>query len=531
MPNAFATISFTDSVKAAQTRYGSRDNNRGFELSDDPRNELGELEADFINSRDSFYMATISENDWPYVQHRGGPIGFLRILDARTIGFADFKGNRQYISVGNLTANPRVSLILMDYPNRRRLKIWGTTRIIHEADEPDLIARLVIPGYSAQVERGMVIQVEAIEWNCPQHITERFSEAEVDLALKPLMDQNRQLREQLQLQSPIIDKNNFKEPLGNGPLPLVISGIRQLTTRVRAYELRHLEGEDLPVISAGAHLAIPVILENGVLNSRNYSISSSPTKQKSYEIAVLLDKNGTGGSAFIHTQYFVGMQINCAMPRNDFVLHEDSQSTVLIAGGIGITPIKAMASTLKKEGRIFQLHYVGTNIKDMAYIEYLQSEFGEQLNAYTSSQGGLSLEKLMSNVAEEAVFFVCGPQRLIDGVQKTAIKFGISDTRIHFERFYSPEVSNPQSIEIELRRSGKTLIVDPDKTILSVIEESGVRILSDCKVGNCGTCAVKVLEGTPQHHDTTLTERQRTEGKLMCVCVSRANSSKLVLDL
>jgi predicted pyridoxine 5'-phosphate oxidase superfamily flavin-nucleotide-binding protein len=200
MPNAFATISFTESVKAAQSRYGSRENNRRFEMSDDPRNELGKFESEFIESRDSFYMATISENGWPYVQHRGGPPGFIRVLDARTIGFADFKGNRQYISVGNLTANARTSIILMDYPNRRRLKLWGITRIIHEEDEPELIASLAVSSYRARIERGMVIQVVAIEWNCPQHITPRYSESEVDEVLKTLQDENRRLREQLRQQ-------------------------------------------------------------------------------------------------------------------------------------------------------------------------------------------------------------------------------------------------------------------------------------------------------------------------------------------
>jgi predicted pyridoxine 5'-phosphate oxidase superfamily flavin-nucleotide-binding protein len=174
MPNAFATISFTDSVKAAQTRYGSRENNRRFELSEDLRNELGQFEVEFIESRDSFYMASISENAWPYVQHRGGLPGFVKVLDARTIGFADFRGNRQYLSVGNLNANPRTSIIMMDYPNRRRLKLWGISRIVHETEEPELIAQLTLANYRARVERGIVIQVEAIEWNCPQHITPRY---------------------------------------------------------------------------------------------------------------------------------------------------------------------------------------------------------------------------------------------------------------------------------------------------------------------------------------------------------------------
>lgn len=195
MPNAFASISFTESVKAAQSQYGSRERNRLFELSEDPRNELGEFETEFIEARDSFYQATVSENGWPYVQHRGGPVGFLKVLDSRTIGYADFRGNKQYLSVGNLNANPRVSLILMDYPNRLRLKLWGTVSIVHETDEPEIIASLEVPSYRAHVERGILIHIEAIEWNCPQHITPRYSQAEVDSLISPLIEEIKQLRE------------------------------------------------------------------------------------------------------------------------------------------------------------------------------------------------------------------------------------------------------------------------------------------------------------------------------------------------
>ena len=193
MAKAFADITFTESVKNAQSLYGSREQNRFFELSEDPRNELNEFESEFIEARDSFYQATISENNWPYVQHRGGPVGFLKVLDSRTIGYADFKGNRQYLSVGNLNANPRISLILMDYPNRHRLKLWGTVRIVRATDEPETIARLEMPSYRARVERAILIHIEAIEWNCPQHITPRYSQAEVDAIVKPLLDEIKQL--------------------------------------------------------------------------------------------------------------------------------------------------------------------------------------------------------------------------------------------------------------------------------------------------------------------------------------------------
>ena len=180
MARAFAEIAFTDSVKAAQSRYGSRKANTGFELDEDRRDRLGGHEVDFLAGRDSFYIASVGENGWPYVQHRGGPKGFLKVLDEKTLGFADFRGNRQYISVGNLNADGRVSLFVMDYPNRARLKLWAWARVVHADEDPALLARLELPGYKARVERGIVLTVAAIEWNCPQHITPRYTQEEKD---------------------------------------------------------------------------------------------------------------------------------------------------------------------------------------------------------------------------------------------------------------------------------------------------------------------------------------------------------------
>jgi predicted pyridoxine 5'-phosphate oxidase superfamily flavin-nucleotide-binding protein len=187
MKIAFAEITFTPSVKAVQSQYGSRERNTRFELASDPRNQLTEQEIAFIAQRDSFYQATLSETGWPYVQHRGGPAGFLKVLDQRRLGFADFKGNAQYISVGNLYANNRISLILMDYANRQRLKIWGTTRLVHADSEPELLSQLEVPTYRARIERGIIIHIEALDWNCPQHITQRYSQAQVDEMMLPLL--------------------------------------------------------------------------------------------------------------------------------------------------------------------------------------------------------------------------------------------------------------------------------------------------------------------------------------------------------
>lgn len=197
MARAFAEIAFTDSVKAAQSRYGSRKAYTGFEFDEERRDRLGEHEIAFLAERDSFYMGSVGENGWPYVQHRGGPKGFLKVLDAKTIGFADFRGNRQYISVGNFNADDRVSLFLMDYPNRRRLKLWARARIVHPNEDPELVARLDVPTYRARIERGIVMTIEAVDWNCPQHITPRYSQVEIEHLIAPLIEENRRLKAQL----------------------------------------------------------------------------------------------------------------------------------------------------------------------------------------------------------------------------------------------------------------------------------------------------------------------------------------------
>ena len=194
MGRAFAEIAFTPSVKDAQSQYGTRRINERLESTPDRQDVFTPDEREFIETRDSFYQATVSETGWPYVQFRGGPIGFLKVIDSRTLGFADFRGNVQYLSVGNINADGRISLILMDYPNRRRLKILGRARIAHEADEPELLKRLQILDYKARVERAVIISIEAFDWNCPQHITPRFTEAEVQAVIAPLLTELEELR-------------------------------------------------------------------------------------------------------------------------------------------------------------------------------------------------------------------------------------------------------------------------------------------------------------------------------------------------
>ncbi|MEX0343892.1 MAG: pyridoxamine 5'-phosphate oxidase family protein [Rhizobiaceae bacterium] len=187
MSRAFADITFTPAVISMQTELGSAENYADFLAPDtEAANLIGPAEAEFIGRMDGFFQATVSETGWPYVQFRGGRPGFLQVLDPSTIAYADFRGNRQYLSTGNLSADDRVSLILVDYPNRRRLKIWGHAKLIDRRDDPDLVSRLRVKGYRALPERAVVISVAALDWNCPQHIPQRMTIEEMAPHLQPL---------------------------------------------------------------------------------------------------------------------------------------------------------------------------------------------------------------------------------------------------------------------------------------------------------------------------------------------------------
>jgi len=178
MNQNFTQFAFTDTTRALQERYGSRKNYARTEGSGD-RYILTSKEVDFIQSRDSFYQSTVGENGWPYVQFRGGPPGFLKVLDEQTIGYADFRGNKQYISTANMQDTKKVALILMDYPQKQRLKIWAEAEIRFAEDEPELIEKLIVPDYKAKIERAVILTIKAYDWNCPQHITPRYTEEEI----------------------------------------------------------------------------------------------------------------------------------------------------------------------------------------------------------------------------------------------------------------------------------------------------------------------------------------------------------------
>ena len=184
MANNFIELAFTESVRKMQEDYGTRELYEKFEARASPQNILTTREKEFVAHRDAFYLASVGENGWPYLQFRGGPPGFLRVLNDNVLAFADFRGNGQFISAGNFDATGKSVLFLMDYAGRKRLKIWAEAVVLRAADHPDILAQVALSDYDASVERIFKFTVEASDWNCPQHITKRYTLAEVKEAIE-----------------------------------------------------------------------------------------------------------------------------------------------------------------------------------------------------------------------------------------------------------------------------------------------------------------------------------------------------------
>ena len=558
MAHKYAQLAFTETVRAMQQEQNSRAGYASMDQGEDYNFLLSAVEAEFIAQRDSLYMASVSETDWPYVQHRGGPKGFLKVLDASTIGFADYKGNRQYVSAGNFRNNDRVALIFVDYPNKRRLKLMGRISQVAE-DDWQTLASLEDNNYRAKVERGFVIKVEAFDWNCPQHITPRYSESELESLITPLTNELSEVKAQLKSQQLAFSSNeassqdssllkvslaDYPQISGEGELPLVISGIRQLTPRIRAIELKHAMGEALPAFDAGAHLAIPVVLSDGKLTHRHYSLCSNPSRTDCYEIAVLKDhkdlkednksnykESDQSGSEVIHQHFTLGLRLNCVQPQNYFPLEQSTAPVILIAGGIGITPIKAMALTLTSQQRDFSLHYCGRSIDEMAFSDRLTRQLGDKLHLYAREEDKkLNIEKLLISSPAKAHFYFCGPQKMIDQLLDLAQQHGIASTRLHFERFEHKLDARAKPFTVKLNRSAKKITVSAQESILDAVLAQGIDVPYSCKTGECKTCVVPVVNGNVIHKDECLTNTDK-ENKLMCLCVSRAAQDTLELDL
>lgn len=301
------------------------------------------------------------------------------------------------------------------------------------------------------------------------------------------------------------------------------------TDMVRAIELHAVDGGPLPSFTAGAH--IDVMLGEGLM--RQYSLWNDPADRTRYCIAVLREPASRGGSAAIHALE-QGTTLSVGMPRNSFPLVGDMAETLLVAGGIGITPLLAMAAHLHATGRRFTLHYAARSRTHAALLKQIeQAPWADRLRAHFAGQPRFDSRAALDAAGPDAQLYVCGPARLIDDVMANARMLGWAEDRLHVELFDATHAPDPDArpFDIELARSGRTLHVPPDRTAVDVLVENGVRIVTSCNQGLCGSCATPVLAGKPEHHDRFLTQTERESGTVFTPCCSRARTAKLVLDL
>jgi ferredoxin-NADP reductase len=288
------------------------------------------------------------------------------------------------------------------------------------------------------------------------------------------------------------------------------------------------EGGDLPVWTPGAH--VDLLMGDGLV--RQYSLCGDPADRRRWQVAVLLEPRSRGGSRFVHAELAEGATLRVRGPRNHFAL-APAKSYLFVAGGIGITPILPMVAAAEAEGAQWRLTYGGRTRASMAFRTELTQRYGERVDIRPQDETGLlDLTGLLVNADSETLVYCCGPEPLLAAVEAACGHWPFG--ALHVERFSPKKIVEPvrqESFEVELSKSGMVLTVLPGRSVLEVVEESGVTVLSSCAQGTCGTCETTVLAGVPEHHDSLLSADERAANNTMFICVSRSRSPRLVLEL
>lgn len=308
--------------------------------------------------------------------------------------------------------------------------------------------------------------------------------------------------------------------------------LRHEAQEIISVELRPVNGTEFPPFEAGSH--IDLHLPNGMV--RSYSLFNDCKERHRYVVGVLKDRASRGGSRCVHEQLRVGMRLTISAPRNNFPLHEDAAHSVLVAGGIGITPILCMARRLKALGRSFEIMYFARSRQSAAFTDEVQA-LGAPVSWHFDDEQGVppDLRALLArrSAAQDTHHYACGPAALLDAFEKICAELG--HPHAHIERFSAVEVKAAvdarQSYVVELRRSGKTFEVTPEKNLHRCLLDIGVDVPFSCEEGICGSCETRVIEGDVDHRDSVLTAAERATNKVMMVCVSGCKSERLVLDL
>lgn len=313
----------------------------------------------------------------------------------------------------------------------------------------------------------------------------------------------------------------------DGKITVRLTSVAYVADGIHSYELRESTGDRLPAFAAGAH--VDLHLPNGI--TRPYSLINPATEQDRYVIAVKHERAGRGGSSYIHEALRVGTLIRIGPPRNNFPLHEAAPRSVLIAGGIGITPILAMAERLASLGRPWQLEYAVKERSQAAFMDRLGAH-GDRVALHVDGEQGavLDLAPIIAGAAPHAHLYCCGPEPMLQAFERATAAWPIE--QVHLERFSGVEpLPADGGFTVELARSKRRITVPPGQSILDAIRAAGVAARASCEQGVCGSCETRVLSGVPDHRDMILSDAEKARGEFMMICCSGCLSGPLVLDL
>ena len=309
-------------------------------------------------------------------------------------------------------------------------------------------------------------------------------------------------------------------------IPVYVKSIAQEAPQVKRFTLAPVEKTLLPAFSAGSHITTYI---DG--KERNYSLTNHPDTRDSYQLAIRLSESSTGGSIYWHQKVKVGTTLRISYPRNHFPLSFKAKHHVFYAAGIGVTPFISMMLELKDKGSSFELHYAAKSKELCAFYDFLQTNFPHQCHFYFSKGNEVKRLRettLLGHRIGTHVYF-CGPDSFMTGFTEAAIRFGYPRSSIHLERFTPPKPKNASPFQVQLTR-GAVIHVEKDQSLLDALLEAGVQAPYSCRVGRCGTCELRVVDGGVDHYDSFLSEEQKNAHNVILTCVSRAKSGKLVID-
>lgn len=454
---------------------------------------LNKNQNDIISNADTFFVSSAHPDHGNDVSHRGGKPGFVKIISANQLRIPDYPGNSMFNTLGNFEINPNAGLVFIDFTNKKILQLTGKAKVLWFIENTDTETAGTLRYWKFDIESWRESKISFdIEWEY--------------LDASP--------------HNPEISNEQEK-------LQLTVDEIIQQSDKVKSFILK--SDITLPEFEAGSHLEITLDNNNSLI--KHYSILSNPNDLSHYEIAVLEQTESHGGSYTMHRDIKQGDILNCSAPRNEFPVYKKAEHSILIAGGIGLTPILSMIEDLASRQRSYEVHYTARTESDLIYIDRIKSIAGDKATFYTSSENNarLNLDTLLNKPEQSTHVYVCGPVRLINAVREISENYKWNDMNIHFESFGVSSNNVDSSIEVTLKRSDIKLTVPADKSILDHLLDNNINIAHQCKRGECGLCVTTVLEGTPEHKDVYLNNEQRKNS--MCICVSRIKEGKLILDL